>query len=799
MEKHKLTDLAQLEERILWLASWMIHHANHVRPAAESEVKVGGHQASSASLATIMTALYFDVLRPEDRVAIKPHAAPVFHAIQYLAGNQSLDQIVDFRGFGGAQSYPSRTKDRDDVDFSTGSVGLGVAQTLFSALVQDYVTARGWMPDRPKGRMVALVGDAELDEGSIHEALLEGWKHGVRNCWWVVDYNRQSLDAVIREGLWAKFQQMFENFGWDVVVLRHGTLQQAAFAEPGGEHLRQWIEACPNQLYSALTFQGGAAWRRRLLDEIGERNGIAALLERRSDEELSALMTNLGGHDLPMLLEAFEAARRHDRPTLFLCYTVKGFRLPLAGHKDNHAGLMTPDQIAGLRTALRVREGHEWDKWEGATDPDRLDAFVQNAPFFAQGRRRLGAPPVPIPERLLAITTGAKPNSTQMGFGQILNEIARRDDELARRIVTTSPDVTVSTNLGPWVNRRRLFAREEMADIFKAERIPSTFNWEFTPDGQHIELGIAESNLFILLSALGLSHDINGERLLPIGTVYDPFILRGADQLNYACYQDARFLLVATPSGVSLAPEGGAHQSVGTPLVGMAQDGLAAFEPAFVDELAVILRFAFDYMQRDGDPVRDPNTWLRDLTGGSVYLRLSTRPLEQPSREMTPELERDIVGGAYWLRRPGPNAEIVIAYTGAVAPEAISAAGLMAEDRRDIGLLAVTSADRLNAGWTAAQRGREQGIGHATSHVERLLADLPSHCALITVIDGHPATLGWLGAVGGHRTRSLGVEHFGQTGTIADLYRHYGIDTQGIMRAAEAMTRGRPLRALRLA
>ena len=392
-----------------------------------------------------------------------------------------------------------------------------------------------------------------------------------------------------------------------------------------------------------------------------------------------------------------------------------------------------------------------------------------------------------------------KPISTQMGFGQILNEIARDDGEFARRIVTTAPDVTVSTNLGPWVNRRGLFARETLADTFKAERIPSTYTWHFSPAGQHIELGIAEANLFLLLSALGLSHSINGERLLPIGTVYDPFIYRGADQLNYACYQDARFMLVATPSGVTLAPEGGAHQSIGSPLVGMAQDGLAMFEPAFLDELATIMRFGFDYMQRDGEGDPDERTWLRDQTGGSVYLRLSTRPLEQPSRRMTPALERSIVDGAYWMRPPGPNAQVVVAYTGAVAPGAIDAVGMMAEDRRDVGLLAVTSADRLNAGWTAAQRARERGLVHARSHVERLLDPLPPHCALVTVIDGHPATLGWLGSVLGHRTRALGVEHFGQTGTIADLYRHYGIDTQGILRAAQAMAPGRPIRQLRTA
>jgi len=789
-----LAVLRELGKKVLWLASWTIHNANHLRENGDG-LKVGGHQASSASLATIMTALYLDVLRPQDRVAVKPHASPIFHAIQYLLGKQKREKLETFRGYKGAQSYPSRTKDADDVDFSTGSVGLGVAQTLFSSLAQDYVRAHGWGLDRPEGRMVALVGDAELDEGNIFEALLEGWKQGLRNCWWVIDYNRQSLDAVVREGLWERYEQLFKNFGWDVVIVKYGSLQQAAFKEPGGDKLKAWIDNCPNQLYSALVFAGGAAWRKRLTDEIGDQGNVSKLIEKRSDSELAALMNNLGGHDLPSVLDAFHNAHP-EKPTCFICYTVKGFGLPMAGHKDNHAGLMTPAQMEVFRQTMAVREGHEWDKFEGLGLPaEKLQSFLDRVPFTQGPARRLSAPMIDVPDSLPV--TLQPTMATQTGFGALLNEIGRGDSDFARRIVTTSPDVTVSTNLGPWVNRRGLFAREKMADIFKSEHIPSTFNWEFSPKGQHIELGIAEMNLFILLSALGLSHSINGERLLPIGTLYDPFIARGLDALNYACYQDARFILVATPSGITLAGEGGAHQSIAEPLIGMAQDGLASFEPAYVDELAAILRWAFSYIQQSGDGETSERNWLRDETGGSVYLRLSTRPIEQIGRKMTPDLTQQVIDGAYWLREPGPNCQIVVAYTGAVAPEAIAAVGLMAEDRRDVGLLAVTSADRLNAGWTAAQRARERGLVHARSHIERLLADVPPHCAIVSVIDGYPATLAWLGAVGGHRTRALGVEHFGQTGSLAELYQHYGIDANAIVAAAQAIAPGRPIRHLK--
>ncbi len=793
MSDARVPFLTALEKKALWLATWTIHNANHLRPNDDG-LKVGGHQASSASLATIMAVLYGAVLKPEDRVAVKPHASPIFHALQYLFGEQTREKLERFRAYKGAQSYPSRTKDIDDVDFSTGSVGLGVAQTLFSSLVQDYVRAKGWSR-RPAGRMVALVGDAEMDEGNIFEALLEGWKHGVQNCWWIIDYNRQSLDAVIREGLWERFETVFRDFGWDVVILKYGSLLNAAFEEEGGEKLRAWIDQCPNQVYSLLCFQGGAAWRQRLLDEIGDQGPVTRLIERRSDDELAALMTNLAGHDIPTLLEAFEDAASDERPKCFIAYTIKGFGLPFQGHKDNHAGLMTTAQMEAFRAAMGVAEGEEWAPYAAlGVEEQAFRDFLSDAPFVKQGRRRLKAARIPVPDALPL--PSAETMSTQQGFGLILSDLAKEDDPLVDRIVTASPDVTVSTNLGGLVNRRGLFAKDAMADQFRKERIPSTFTWEFSPKGQHFELGIAESNLFILLSALGLSHTIEGERLIPIGTLYDPFILRGADQLNYACYQDARFILVATPSGVSLAPEGGAHQSIGTPLLGIAQDGLSAFEPAYVDEVAIILRWAFDYLQRDGEGDPDEETWLRDETGGSVYLRLSTRPLEQITRDMSEPLATDIVNGAYWMRRPGPNAQVAIVYQGVVAPEAINAAGLLGEDRRDIGVLAVTSADRLNAGWQAAERARQRGVVNAMSHIERLFAPLSRECGLVTVIDGHPATLSWLGGVYGHRTKSLGVEHFGQTGEIADLYRHYGIDANAIAHAAQAVTAGRPVRHL---
>jgi pyruvate dehydrogenase E1 component len=784
-----LAMLRELERKVLWLSTYTIHHANH-EVERHDGLKVGGHQASSASLATLMTALYFHVLRPEDRVAVKPHASPIFHAIQYLLGNQQLDKLQHFRAFGGAQSYPSRTKDKDDVDFSTGSVGLGVAATGFSSLIQDYVHAKGWSKDWPKGRMVALMGDAEIDEGNIHEALLEYWKHGLSNCWWVVDYNRQSLDSVVSDKLFMKVAGAFENLGWQVILIKYGKLQEAAFAESGGARLRDWIADCPNQLYSALVFEGAKGWRRQFEIDFAAHPDTLAIIQRRDDETLARLMTNLGGHCMESILEAFESAPS-DKPCCFIAYTIKGFGLPLQGHKDNHAGLMNKTQMTEFRTSQGINIGEEWEPFAGLTlSHQDIAHFLARVPFNAKGTRRFNGDRVPLPDLAPVSATGMA--ATQAGFGRILDEIAKRGGPLADRIVTMSPDVTVSTNLGPWVNRRGLFSMESREDVFKTRGLMSPQRWEMSPQGQHIELGIAEMNLFLTLAAAGLSHTHFGERLIPIGTLYDPFIMRGLDALNYACYQDARFILVATPSGLALAPEGGAHQSIATPLIGMAQDGLASFEPAYIDELNAIMAWAFDYVQRDGSGEGSQRS-ARDDKGGSVYLRLSTRPIEQMPRIMSPELNADIINGGYWLRKPDASTSLAIIYMGAVAPEAIEAAGLLGEDRRGVGVLAVTSADRLSAGWHDAQRARERGDFGARAHVERLLAALPRDAGIITICDAHPETLSWIGSVQGHRVRALGVEQFGQSGSISELYAHYGLDADAVFAAAEGLL-GRPVR-----
>jgi pyruvate dehydrogenase E1 component len=568
------------------------------------------------------------------------------------------------------------------------------------------------------------------------------------------------LDGVVHEGLSERLSSVFEAFGWNLIVLKYGKLQEEAFNEPGGEELKKWIDDCPNQLYSALIYEGGANFKTRVLDDIGDQSNVSKLINKRSDEEFLELMANLGGHCIHTLCDAFKNIK-DDKPTAFIAYTIKGWGTPLAGHKDNHAGLMTKAQMETFKAKLGILNGNEWNSFSDEKETIELDQYIKNLPFQKAGHRRFKSKKIEVDSNISITETSI---STQNAFGKILDQYAKNNTEFSKRIITTSPDVSVSTNLGPWINRKGLFSRVESSDTFRDRKIPSAQKWIFSREGQHVELGIAEMNLFLMLGAAGLSHELFGERLFPVGTVYDPFIARGLDAMNYACYQDARFMLAGTPSGISLAPEGGAHQSIGTPLIGISQPGLLSFEPAFADELSIIMNYGFDYIQMEN--------------GGSVYLRLSTRSIEQPHRQIDKSLKENIIKGGYWLKKPGANPHIIIVYQGVIANEVVEAASMLGERFKDIGILSVTSSDNLFHEWKNTSSSFSSQKAH--SHIETLLSSVPKDTKLITVIDGHPMTLSWIGSVYGHKTITLGVDRFGQTGNVKELLTEFAIDSGNI-------------------
>ncbi len=748
--------LLEIEKKVSWLSNYIIHYANNVR-IKEDDLKVGGHQASSASVVSILVVLFFKILKKYDRIAIKPHASPVFHAIQYLLANQNIDNLKNFRRLDGAQAYPSRTKDFCEVDFSTGSVGLGGAMTIFSSFTQDFLKENNLLENEPS-KMISIFGDAELDEGNVYEALLEGAKHNLKNCWWIIDYNRQSLDGIVFEKLFEKIINLFALMDWNVEILKYGSKLEKLSKSKSGKKIMKWIDDCPNDLFSALTYQGGKDWRVTLLKAFDDDHDTKNLIQSFNDEELNDLMTNLAGHDVESLERAFLKYLNNDKPTCFICYTVKGFGLPLAGHKDNHSGIMNNHQFNDYKKIMKIRDGKEWEKTEGIKlSINELNSIIKSNPL-SKCRREFSEI---IPIKPFQGIIFNKFISTQEAFGKIMNEVGKVNNNFTRRIITTSPDVTVSTNLGGWVNKRNIFSTHKKSDIFGEKKVFSSQKWKYVPDGQHIELGIAENNFFLLLASLGISDKLFGKRMLPIGTIYDTFIGRGLDALNYATYIDARFILVGTPSGVTLSHEGGAHQSILTPNIGISQPNLTYYEPSYADEFVFLFFWALEYIQKK--------------EGSSVYFRLSTKKLIQPERQLSQNDKHDIIKGGYWFQKPKTFKPVILICTGVMIGEVEKLKKKIIKEEIDMGIFIATSPDQLYSNWMNSKKN------NTSSHIEKILKVYKRDTVLVTIIDGHSSSLAWIGSVLGHKVYPLGLNKFGQSGDLNEIYKYTNIDFKSIL------------------
>ena len=766
-----LDTLASIERRVLWLATRIVDYANHDRPR-EDALKVGGHQASSASMVSLMTALYVVDLDARDRVSVKPHASPVLHAVEYLLGRLDAEYLTRLRDFGGLQSYPSRTKDPFPVDFSTGSVGLGSAAALFAALADTYLRTR--YDVSTGGRFISLLGDAELDEGNVWEALAEPLTRGLGNALWIVDLNRQSLDRVIPGIKAHELQEHFRLAGWRVLELKYGRWLREAFQRGGGELLRRQIDAMPNERYQALFGAEEESIRAALQEPLGgeERTTLGGLLNQYTGH-LHELVSNLGGHDLGDIVAALRAARADaDRPTVLFAYTIKGYGLEIAGRPQNHSALLSPEQIERLRDDFGLAPATEWARFaEGSAEAALLAAAK------ARLERPAAEPPAPIAVPASVNRPGTGRLSTQAAFGRLMLDLSRVEG-LAESIVTVSPDVSVSTNLGGWINKVGVWGPtdepvyDEMAD--------SPLKWRVGPRGQHIEMGIAEMNLVLLLGQLGLTWDFQRTRLLPVGTLYDPFVMRALEGIVYSVYSGSRFVLVGTPSGISLSREGGAHQSLNTPGIGMETPGLTYAEPCFALEFEWLLLDAFARMQ-------EPD-------GEALYLRLSTKPVDQAPFAAALErigedaLRTDVVRGGFRLReaRGESTDRVILASCGAIVPEVLEAADLLAEEEGvDATLLCLSSPDRLYRDWRAARLRPIEGRGSpAPCHLDRLVKSNERRLPVITVIDGASHALAWLGSALDVRCMPLGVDRFGQAGSQPALYSEYGISPEAIVTAA---------------
>ncbi|MFC4494845.1 pyruvate dehydrogenase [Streptomyces ovatisporus] len=756
--------LRSVEQRVLWLSTAIIDHANRVRPNPTG-LKVGGHQASSASMTSIMTSLWFHELGPDDRVSVKPHASPVLHAVNYLLGELDESYLTTLRSFGGLQSYPSREKDPDPVDYSTGSVGIGATAPVWGAVARRFVDAR--FGDVGSGRQFSLIGDAELDEGACWEAILDPGVADLGEVVWIVDFNRQSLDRVVPNISATRLQGMFAAAGWQVLTVKYGRLLEELFAEPGGDALRTRIDEMTNPEYQRLLRCPATQLRERLPGSGPGSDEIAALLGGLDDASVVAVIRNLGGHDLGALTDAY-AAIDDSRPTVVFAYTVKGHGLATAGHPQNHSALLTGDQMKELAQSVGADLERPWER------------FPQGSPEAGLCERtaaRLRREPSPLlPPPAVPTDFGRTPSgngSTQQALGRALLDLTREAPGTARHVVTVSPDVASTTNLGGWLNKVGTWSPTERRDWF-ADDAETILHWREQPGGQHIELGIAETNLVGLLGELGATWSRWSRPLMPIGVVYDPFVGRALEPWSFGMYAGGQSILVGTPSGVSLAPEGGAHQSVITPSIGLEQPGCTAYEPAFAVDLEWCLLAGLACLGKPG--------------GNSTYLRLSTRSVDQslaavPADPAARERRRrQTVAGGYMLRRHA-DPSLTIAAAGAMVPEALAAADRLGELGVGADVVCVTSPDLLFRA-VRARQGLQEGSDWILGQI------FPSERArpMVTVLDGHPHTLAFLAGVNRVPSASLGVTGFGQSGTLTDVHRHHGIDADGIVGAALDLT-----------
>jgi pyruvate dehydrogenase E1 component len=755
--------LESVQRRILWLATSIVHHANKVR-TTPSGVKVGGHQASSASMVSIMTALWFDHMRAPDRVSVKPHAAPVMHAINYLLGRLDEKYLTSLRAFGGLQSYPSRAKDPDPVDFSTGSVGIGATATLWSSIAHRYVAGHFDVPQG--GRNIALVGDAELDEGAIWEALVDPMVPNLGEVLWIIDLNRQSLDRVVPDIAAGRIGKMFEAAGWRTITVKYGRRLRALFSRPGGESLRRRIDQMANEEYQRLLRSDVGELRQRLPGSGRGSRDITRLLGDVEDADVIAAISDLGGHDLADLREAFrEADRAHDCPAVIFAYTIKAWSLPTQGHPGNHSALLSADQWERLAVSLGASAERPWERFADGSPEAELCARVSGALRREEFAR---SEPPRVPREVRDSHTGIA--STQQGFGRFLVELAHADPDVAARVVTVSPDVASSTNLGGWINRSGVWNPGERIDWF-ADDTDTLVRWRESEHGQHIELGIAEGNLVGLLGELGATWSRDGQPLLPIGTIYDPFVNRALEPWSFGIYAGGQSILIGTPSGITLAPEGGAHQSIITPSVGLEQPRCAAWEPAFLQDLEWILLHALGSLGR--------------VDGESSYVRLSTRPVDQelacvPSETDARERRRRaVLAGGYRVRSADSAPQVTLVGMGVVMPQVIAAADELDGAGIAVDVVCLTSADLIHRALQA-----RAGLADGDDSVLGELFPRERAAPIVSVLDGHPHTLSFLGSVNTVPIAALGVQDFGQSGDVEDLYEYYGIDAETIVGAA---------------
>ncbi len=490
---------------------------------------------------------------------------------------------------------------------------------------------------------------------------------------------------------------------------------------------------------------------------------VASLIAELDDATLLRAIRNLGGHDHDALRAAY-AQIDDTRPTVIIAYTIKGRGLPTQGHPQNHSSLLSVEQYEQLATEL----GMDTDKMWATFDRDSAagEVCAQTARRLKRESPQLMTPP-PVPGDMGRTPSGTA--TTQAALGRVLLDLSREAPAAAKRVVTVSPDVSSTTNLAGWLNKVGVWSPIERRNWFDDDS-ETVMHWREKPTGQHMELGIAETNLVGLMGELGATWSRWGQPLFPIGVMYDPFVERALEPWSYGIYAGGQSILIGTPSGVTLAAEGGAHQSIKTPSIGLEQPGCVSYEPAFAIDVEWTLLSAIGRLGRPD--------------GTSSYFRLSTRPVDQTLAAVPEDpaarerRRRQTIAGGYVLRR-ADKPTVTLVGMGPIMTETLTAAGRLSDQGIDADVVCVTSPGLLFA---AVQARR--GLSESPSWILEQLFPAERATPMVTVLDGHPHTLAFLTGINGVPGTALGVRKFGQVGSLEDVYRYHGIDSDSVVRAA---------------
>ncbi|MGM0575818.1 MAG: hypothetical protein ACQEXJ_08835 [Myxococcota bacterium] len=788
----------------------MIDRANHKPANRGHKPKVGGHQASCMSAVDILSALYLHCKRPQDRVAVKPHAAPVLYSLMHLVGELPREQMERLREMGGPQPYPTKLKNERFVDYTTSSEALGVCATIYDAygaVHQNRALARAADVPAVDALYYAHCGDGELTEGQIDESLYDAGRWGLDRVVWIVDLNRQSLDRVMDDSGrledWAASK--FRGHGWEVLPLRWGGRARDLFAREGGAALEALLDRLPDTLFHPLLMLDGAAvrqvllggaehpdqgaraaleWYRRAL-EVGEeeRRAVARALEGVSDDALADAVGHLGGHDIGALVETLgRAVAFEGRPAVVLAHTVKGYETSAAAHPENHGAILPEEEVLAWGVGRGLPED-ELFPVPAAESPEARVLEERGRLLWGEPDHRHAEPPVEDHVAILAEVKAPRRKVASTGEAfQSLNLALLRTD-LAPWLQFCAPDVASTTHLGPVIRQTGVFAPRDLPDAFGwLRRGGSTaMAWRPEPGGQFHALGIAEGNAMLWSYAFGRRRKrVEGKApLLPVVTVYDKFFERGFNQLDYAVYSGARFVAVGVPSGTGLSRETATHQSLQTLRMVMDLPGILAYEPAFAADVHAVYLHALGRLWGD--------------EGEAYYLRLTTQPLEQPA-ELPEDHAEQAVRGAWWLvgdddRRPAPGAPCVrFVASGRKLAQAREAARILAEeDGVGSRILNVTSWEALWREWDAFRRDPDAWDDPSRSyHLHELFGDDEVNAPLIVTGDHVPSVADWLPAalqrVRGHRF--LGPRDNGEAGDLESVDRLHGMATEDLVRAA---------------